>query len=55
MDIRTIVGIGGFPNERMLEYVLGLARGRRILVDTTANPLLGELPPWNAELTRFSF
>ncbi len=25
--IRTIVGIGGFPNDAMLEYVLGLARG----------------------------
>ena len=36
MTNRTIVGIGGFPNDRMLEYVLGLARGRRLLYVPTA-------------------
>ncbi len=36
MQTRTIVGIGGFPNEAMLEYVLTLARGRRLLSVPTA-------------------
>jgi dipeptidase E len=36
MDSRTVVGIGGFPDERMLEYVLELARGRRLLYVPTA-------------------
>jgi dipeptidase E len=36
MDSRTVVGIGGFPDERMLEYVLGLARGPRLLYVPTA-------------------
>jgi dipeptidase E len=31
-----IVGIGGFPNDAMLEYVLGLARGRKLLYVPTA-------------------
>jgi peptidase E len=56
MDSRTIVGIGGFPNERMLEYVLACARGRRILVDGTATPGYDgpplELP---GEVTHLSF
>jgi dipeptidase E len=56
MDPRTIVGIGGFPDARMVEYVLGFARGRRVLVDGTATPDYDgpplELP---CELTRFSF
>jgi peptidase E len=38
MDRRTIVGIGGFPDEPMFEYVLAQARGRRVLVDRTASP-----------------
>jgi dipeptidase E len=37
MDSRTVVGIGGFPDEPLLEYVLGLARGRRLLYVPTAN------------------
>ena len=36
MSDRTIVGIGGFPNDAMLEYVLGLARGTRLLYVPTA-------------------
>jgi dipeptidase E len=36
MDTRTVVGIGGFPEERMLEYVLEHARGRRLLYVPTA-------------------
>ena len=55
----TIVGIGGFPNAGMFEYVLGLARGRRVLVDRTASPQYGEglqLPAeLPGELTSFSF
>jgi hypothetical protein len=31
MQTQTIVGIGGFPNEAMLDYVLTLARGPRVL------------------------
>jgi dipeptidase E len=37
MDSRTLVGIGGFPDEPLLEYVLGLARGRRLLYVPTAS------------------
>jgi peptidase E len=33
----TIVGIGGFPERVMVEYVLGLARGRRLLYVGTAS------------------
>jgi peptidase E len=33
----TIVGIGGFPERAMAEYVLGLARGRRVLYVGTAS------------------
>jgi len=37
MDSPQIVGIGGFPNEVMREYVFGLARGRRVLFVGTAS------------------
>jgi dipeptidase E len=33
----TIVGIGGFPERAMAEYVLGVARGRRLLYVGTAS------------------
>ncbi len=56
MNRQTIVGMGGFPDSEVVEYVLGLARGRRILVDGTATPNYDgpplELP---GELTHFSF
>src|SRR5581483_3110763 len=55
MSRRTIIGIGGFADGAMAEYVLGFARGRRVLVDTTASPQEAGLPDWNAELTRLSF
>jgi peptidase E len=55
MQTGTIVGIGGFPDQRLLEYVLGHTRGRRILVDTAASPGRDELPAWDAELTPLSF
>jgi len=37
MDSPQIVGIGGFPNEVMREYVFGLARGRKVLFVGTAS------------------
>jgi peptidase E len=36
MQTQTILGIGGFPNEAMLDYVLTLARGPRVLWVGTA-------------------
>jgi len=55
MARRTIIGIGGFADDALAEYVLGFARGRRILVDTTASPQDHQLPAWNVELTPLSF
>jgi peptidase E len=60
MDGRTIVGMGGFPSEPVFEHVLGQARGRRVLVDTSASPQavdrIAELPAQlPGELTLFSF
>ena len=56
MNRQTIVGMGGFPGSALVEYVLGLARGRRILVDGTATPNY-DGPPLGlpGELTHFSF
>jgi len=59
MASRTIVGIGGFPNPRMFEYVLAQARGRRVLVDTTASPQAvdraADFAELDAEVTLLSF
>ena len=57
MGLRTIVGIGGFPNEVMLDYVFSLAPGRRVLVDTTASPQSDAdwLGAWDADVTRLTF
>jgi len=59
MDRPTIVGIGGFPDDAMLEHVLGLARGRRVLYVGTAgmeNPYaaLDWLERTGASLLRFN-
>jgi peptidase E len=56
MSRQTIVGIGGFPDSALVDYVLGFARGRRVLVDGTATPDY-DGPPLDllAELTHFSF
>jgi peptidase E len=56
MNRQTIVGIGGFPDAAIVDYVLGFARGRRVLVDGTATPDY-DGPPLDlpAELTDFSF
>jgi peptidase E len=55
MDPRTIVGIGGFPNEALFEYVLGLGRGRRVLVDRTASPQVDAPIGLPGDLTELSF
>ena len=55
MSSQTIVAAGARPDVRLFEYVLGLARGRRVLLDCTASPTFDgelELP---VEPTRFSF
>jgi len=55
MDRRTIVGIGGFPDEPMFEYVLAQARGRRVLVDRTASPHHGDPLGLPGNLTEITF
>lgn len=55
MSSQTIVAAGARPDARLFEYVLGLARGRRVLLDCTASPTFDgelELP---VEPTRLSF
>ena len=44
MAIPQIVGLGGYPHDSLVEYVLGLAGGRRVLVDRTASPQVDWLP-----------
>ena len=55
MDRRTIVGIGGFPEEATFEYVLELAGGRRVLVDRTASPQYVDPIELPGDLTDLSF
>ena len=57
MARQTIVGMGGFPDALLLDYVLGLAGGRRVLVDTSASPEpeLEWPEEWDAEPTHLSF
>jgi peptidase E len=55
MPSQTIVAAGARPDARLFEYVLGLARGPRVLLDCTASPTFDgelELP---VEPTRLSF
>jgi peptidase E len=55
MPSQTIVAAGARPDARLFEYVLGLARGPRVLLDCTASPTFDgelELP---VEPTRHSF
>ena len=56
MSRQTIVGIGGFPDAALVDYVLGFAGGRRVLVDGTATPGY-DGPPLDlpADFTHFSF
>ena len=62
MVIPTVVGIGGFPDRTMAEYVLGLGRGRRLLYVGTASmedpglaAAVEELVEGLAEVTRLEF
>ncbi len=55
MARQTIVGSGGSPDAALVDYALGFASGRRVLVDTTASPQLDGLPDLDAELTPLSF
>ena len=57
MARQTIVGMGGAPDATLFDYVLGLAGGRRVLVDTSATPEpeLEWLEEWDAEPTHLSF
>ena len=55
VNFPQIVGIGGFPDERLWEHVLSLARGRRVLVDNTASPQWKEPVLLAGELTQISF
>jgi dipeptidase E len=62
MHFPQIVGLGGFPQDAMLEYVLGLAGGRRLLyVPTAGNEDPGRTVEWyerlrdRADLTPLTF
>jgi dipeptidase E len=62
MAERQIVAMGGFPADAMLDYVLGLARGRRLLyVPTAANEDPARTVAWyermrrRAEMTHLHF
>ena len=62
MQTSQIVGLGASPDEAMLDHVLGLARGRRVLyVPTASNEDPGRTVEWyerlrgRAELTPLSF
>jgi dipeptidase E len=51
MHSPQIVGLGGTPQESMLDYVLGLARGRRLLyVPTAGNEDAGRTVEWYERL-----
>ena len=53
---RQILGLGGYPDEAMARHLLRLARGPRVLFDTTASPHSDSLPELHgAELTPLSF
>jgi peptidase E len=56
MASQKIVGFGGYPSGELLEYVFGLARGRRVLYDHTASPDFGgPFDELDAEMTHLSF
>jgi peptidase E len=50
-----IVAMGGFPDGPLLEHVLSIARGRRVLVDGTASPQFDGQLVLPGELTELSF
>jgi peptidase E len=55
MTLRHIVGLGGYPQAPMFDYVLALARGRRVLLDSTASPQHDFDPELEADVTRLTF
>ena len=56
MPRNALIGIGGFPNAAMFEYVLSHARGRHVLVDHAASPQFEDLPgDLPGDLTHLSF
>jgi dipeptidase E len=55
MTPRHIVGLGGYPQPPMFDYVLGLASGRRVLFDTTASPQHDFEPELDADVMRLTF
>jgi dipeptidase E len=55
MSSQTIVAAGVRPDARLFEYVLGLARGRRVLLDCTASPTFDGALELPVEPTRLSF
>ncbi len=55
MNSPQIVGIGGFPDEALWDYVLSHAGGRRVLVDTTAAPRFTDPLPLAGDLVELSF
>src|SRR5215475_8224963 len=55
MPRQTIVVSGGSLDARLVEYALGFAGGRRVLVDGTASPAYDGPLDYPGELTRLSF
>jgi dipeptidase E len=55
VNLPQIVGLGGFPEPPMVEHILLLARGRRVLFDRTASPQHEFGLDWDAEVTDLSF
>jgi peptidase E len=54
-EARQILGMGGFPSERLWNHALELAGGDRVLVDTTASPQSTEPLQLAGTLTQLSF
>jgi dipeptidase E len=54
-EARQIVGMGGFPSDRLWNHVLELAGGRRVLVDNAASPHSTDPLPLAGELIPLSF
>ncbi|HZS25034.1 MAG TPA: Type 1 glutamine amidotransferase-like domain-containing protein [Gaiellaceae bacterium] len=50
-----IVALGGYPQPALVEYVLELAGGRRVLVDRAASPSDDWPFEWDAEVTPLTF
>jgi dipeptidase E len=55
MTPRRIVGLGGYPQPAVFDYVLDLAGGRRVLFDRTAAPQHEFLPEIEAAVTPLTF